>query len=1163
MSDEHVQVDREGQSLLAELLDTPIGRRSVLKAGLASAAALGVGSIAEPAADAAPRKKRRRVETTDLHFALGHVHGVSRLTLNANGQRIALKRHTKASREALGRRGGLWLAADLSQLTHHVSGVKLPADRGIVVSVHGTRGRRTVLVAQTLYVPRASRIAHARSSHRATKSFKHSVGSSRRLARLGLKPTDIRSARHVAQLGTVVDEYTTATGLTSVHPNIANKTLAAETNSALLAAPAINSLSAAITRLQNSGKDVATLPTVKNPDGTPAQITIAGTTSTFQGFELNPQKDKGFAKAVSAGLIGGVRAVRNDPSLGAVISQPLDQTPAASTQTWVQSQGLLPQATPVSSVRKGAGIDIQVKNPGFWYGTKTDVSSGYNNGQVGLTLYNNFVRWVWVYVQYLGKDNENLSANPNATWPDTQYSQNLGLLPQVFTVLGVPLWDTNSINVTLNYPQGAHTARILFCGLGSTLLDGNWRQYFPQDAYPGAIAPQDEVKVASIITGIATIGLTAFALATDIDIAKTWAEAKSYISSWVRTADLQLINALTRSVALTATETLAVSVASGLATKDSITANGGSLENIWSILLPIGTALVKLLFAPGSSQLWIGLAGIVGGAEAQDKLIDAMPVIGQVIAVIEAVGDAITLAEVCAETIISPWVIENEVTLTYPATVTINRSVDPPDSTFPATARNWSLTAKVDGAVVLAPLSGSVNPNGVLQSNPIVQPVTAPFGGEKIQWSVVFTTVDGVQVGAGSSPEFVNNDPSNPPSVVSITIVEIPPEIDSSTVFKRAVTTGFSSSAGGYTWSNQISDSGTVGTGGIQQVMGTTISTLAGVAGMVWEQGNKFYVRGVPIAQNGSTIALGKATHEGYARRPFLLFDPFVDRSSQGNHVLLEPDPQTTAYHVRKVSLDPTTGAPSWDPSVSYGDFLLPISAAALHSSGRVVIVETGSGRLGMVLPGAPPSASAQSVLASYSAGTGTQIGLLSSPIAIAVTNPGTVLVLEAAKSQLAAFDLNGNPVPYFGRSVTRRGLFDRQASGPVRRTSGPGQFRLPLVSTGTYLDLGVDGAGQMYLLYYTGDGSAVGDYHIDVYSAAGAVIATHSAGVNVPRFAVDYFRSLFAANYDPLVDIATGKPHIDPAIGVIEPSISRFDPTEAKSRPKPKRRPKPKPKAK
>ena len=82
------------------------------------------------ARQAAPKKRRTRVETTDLHFALGHVRGVSRLTLHANGERIPLKRHTKASREALRRRGGLWRVADLSKLTHHVAGVKLPADRG-------------------------------------------------------------------------------------------------------------------------------------------------------------------------------------------------------------------------------------------------------------------------------------------------------------------------------------------------------------------------------------------------------------------------------------------------------------------------------------------------------------------------------------------------------------------------------------------------------------------------------------------------------------------------------------------------------------------------------------------------------------------------------------------------------------------------------------------------------------------------------------------------------------------------------------------------------------------------------------------------------------------------------------------------------------------------
>src|SRR5262249_42479425 len=149
------------------------------------------------------------------------------------------------------------------------------------------------------------------------------------------------------------------------------------------------------------------------------------------------------------------------------------------------------------------------------------VSGSYNNGQVPLTLYNNFVRWVWVYVQYLGKDGENLSANANPTWPDTQYSQSLGLLPQIMTVLGIPLFGTNTIGVTLDFPQGAHTARLLFCGLGSNLNDGSWAQYFPPDAYKDPktgssyIAPGDHVEFASIITGVLTIGLSAFALVAD------------------------------------------------------------------------------------------------------------------------------------------------------------------------------------------------------------------------------------------------------------------------------------------------------------------------------------------------------------------------------------------------------------------------------------------------------------------------------------------------------------------------------------------------------------------------------------------------------------------------------------------------------------------------
>ena len=508
---------------------------------------------------------------------------------------------------------------------------------------------------------------------------------------------------------------------------------------------------------------------------------------------------------------------------------------------------------------------------------------------------------------------------------------------------------------------------------------------------------------------------------------------------------------------------------------------------------------------------------------------------------IEVLGDVATLAEVVAETIVAPWVIENEINLTYPATITVSRDKDE-DATWPTTAVSWQLEAKVDGAVTLSPITGSINDGGRIRSADLVLPVTAPFGGKQIQWSFVVMDAGGNQVGTGVSASYTNNDPNNPPSTVAFSIKELPVPINATTRFKRADTTGYSTAAGGYTWSDQISESGTLSDKGIQEVAGTAISTLAGVAGVVWEQGNRFYLRGVPVAENGSTITLGAATEEGYARRPFLLLDSFVARGAAGNDVLLEPDPSTPEYHVRKVTLDATTGAPTWDPSVSYGTFPLPMSAATLHSSGRVVVVNTDNGRIGSLLPANTP----RPPQATYTAGPGTQTGLLSSPVAVAVTNPGVVLILEAAALQIAAFDLNGNPVAYFAgasAALTRRSLVTR-----ARSAQASAGFTLPLASKGSYLDMGVDGSGQIYVLYYTGDGSAPADYRVDVYSSEGALINSVSTGVNAPHLSVDYWRSIYAANYDPLADTVSGQTRIDPALDVPEPSLSRFDPVNAKA---------------
>jgi hypothetical protein len=575
-------------------------------------------------------------------------------------------------------------------------------------------------------------------------------------------------------------------------------------------------------------------------------------------------------------------------------------------------------------------------------------------------------------------------------------------------------------------------------------------------------------------------------------------------------------------IKLTAPEAFARSVLYGGVTYRAVEERGFSVENLWQPIAGIATTIPKLLFSPKvTSSFWKDLGKYIGLELETSGFVKAVPIIGQVYSVVSAFADTSTLGQCAAETVFCPWVIGNEVALTYPATVTIAR--DPRSSTFPATARSWRLEALVDGTVGLAPITGEINPGGRLRSDPLVLQVTAPFGGKTIQWSAVFLDEDGLQVGTGDSEQYPNSDSNAPASAVSFAIEQLAVTIDERTVFKRAATTTYSPDAKGYTWSSRVKATGTAESPDAQRVAGSAVATLAGVAGLVWKEKDRYYVRGVPLAQNGETIRLGTASHQGWARRPFLLLDSFVDAQDDGNHVLLEPDENTSGYDVRKVTLDPDTGAITWEANVSLGNFILPVSAAALHSSGQVVAINTDTGRLAVLDPvrtSRPPQAF-------YAAGPGDQPGLLNSPVALAITNPGVVLVLEAGGSQISAFDLNLNPVRYFGKDHN--------------------QFAVDLDADGTYLDLAVDGASQIYALSFKHSGQDPDDYRIDVYTPDGTPLATHSPGTNIPHLAIDYWRSISAANYDPLTTLGTTQPRIDPKLGITEPSLSRFDPTRRK----------------
>ncbi|MBV9426082.1 MAG: hypothetical protein JOZ98_24470 [Solirubrobacterales bacterium] len=1163
MSDERIHLDRDTERWLAELWSTPVGRRWLLKAGLGSAAAaVAARAWSAPVAEAASRV-RAGASGVRLQFALGAASGVSDLVLVANGEQHPLVAHTGASRRALRAQAGLWAKMDLGALTHFVEGVSLPTGRAIAVRVQGRRGRREVLVALLWHCPEQAVRALARVSHRLKGSVRGVVGSNERLAALGIRASQITSPREVAQLDIIISTYTTSVALTMCHPNVGTveSTASGATNALLLKTPEVSTLGSYIAKMQRGGRDFATLVQATDPDGSPSQIQLGDKTTPFSIAELN-RDDHTFVDAHRAALRSGIRTVRDDATLGAVIDKPLaEQDDTVKRQTWIQPQGVVPRPTAYSrALAGGAGLDVKVKNPGDVFGITTVVNGTYENGKVPLKVANDYVRWVYAYVQYLGKGGQAVPAttggkypDTDAQGPDTQYSKFLGVLPQVPTILGIPLGPTtNTIDVTLSLPEGAHTARLLFCGLGSD-INGGWRDYFPADAYPNRIAPTNEVLAPALVTGILTIGLTTFALAVDINVAATFASIRKVITAGLtdKATWNELFTVAARAVTLTNAELLGTTTASGLAVYDQVSVNGGK-ANLWTILLALGTAIVKLLFVPRAT---VKLLGKVGQALlvniAGEEVLNALPLVGAVVAALEAAGDLATLAEVCAESVICPWVIENEVTLTYKATVTISR--DPCAATFPTTARSWRLEPTVDGALVLDPITGKINQGGKVQSDDIVVQVVAPFGGKQIKWTVVLLDGSGTQVATGVSAQFVNDDPANVPSKVNFAIRQLPATIAAATVFKRAATTTYSTADHGYTWSDQVAVTGTGG-GEIQEVTGAAVATTLGVAGMVWKQGDRYFLRGVPVAQNGNTIELAAARTEGYARRPFLLLDSFVDvtkcdvnATAGGNHVLLEPDETSDSYEVRKLTLDSHNGKLDWDPGTSLGRFLLPVSAAALHSSGRVVAVHTDSGRVGRIEPLSAPLAVGgtgieNTRLASYTAGPGTQVGLLSSPIAVAITHPGTVVILEAAGPQLSAFDLNGNPVPYFAPSALRS---SRRRRSRRRRVGAPSlEFTLPLDPTKTYLDVAVDGASQIYLLYHTGDGSSVQDYHLDVYKPDGTPLDTSSAGVNVPRIAVDYWRSIYAPNYTPLTDLGTSTPHIDPALRVAEPSLSRFDPT-------------------
>jgi hypothetical protein len=467
-------------------------------------------------------------------------------------------------------------------------------------------------------------------------------------------------------------------------------------------------------------------------------------------------------------------------------------------------------------------------------------------------------------------------------------------------------------------------------------------------------------------------------------------------------------------------------------------------------------------------------------------------------------------------------VIDNTIQVTYTATVTIKH--DPNDAVFPRSATKWTLTPVIGGSGSRDPITGDVTPVGT-RTDPIVVTVPDVPLGSTIQYSVTFTNADGAQVGRGATAVLPNNDANNLPRQVEFAITEIPIPITAHTVFERQNTTAYSTADNGYTWTPNTQIGGTVQSqNGLIEINAISVGTVSGMAGYVWRAGTtpQYWIRNLPTIQDEGQKTIKLQTGGPYSRKPLVVYDRLNSDLTNGNNFLLEPDDQGTGYQVRRLVLSAGGGTLGWNAGESWGQFLNPLSAVTLHPSGYLVGVNAESGKLDIhKIPVNPTDDTNLPPLASSHAGPGTRPGLTQTPVGVAITITGMVVVLEAGANQLQSFDLNGNPMAYFGTNPDNLSYYAALASG----------------TNDTLLSLAVDGQGWFYVLSYTGDGSQVSDYAVDVYNAQGTHIV-RSPGLNVATFDVDYWRNIFALNYAPLAN-TDGTPHVDATTGVVEPSTS------------------------
>lgn len=1029
----------------------------------------------------------RPYETKTLHFDLSHAPAGVQHTLQVGGKTYPLTAHTPdtmaahaAANPVLAR-----IPAAQSSLSHYAENVPLPSNASIILRVnHPSKDPNSPLPAMsllTLHIPTA-----ARQQAMQLNPTAHATMAAKKMAVLGAAPAPAASdADDSGSDGDSDSDYLNsfqtpldaAQALVGFHPDLVSldpTTAAHIQNTHIANAPGIDDLATSISEQGPADVDGgwAVIAPCLDPSGN--QINDSSGNPAYR-YKLSEQTRAAMGTPGRAAL----RTSKDDTTLkdktwtqnyGSTSIDHSAVTPASASLAHPAALATAPQPPTQSDT-----APFTAKDWTSMWGMSFDRSSVTigTDGSFSMKVTNTALRHVTVSREMLDDQGNSLS-NDNEF--QIIYPGNV--------FMGVPL-PTESTTVSFTFDQKASAVRLHFGTFGYAPCDG------------------DRCKIAIVMTSL-------FEFAIPMTLLVVGTLVKDTESYQQLMGNKEVITAVAAVAAFLITPAFIYEIV-----KDPVK----GLIMVADTLGPMLVGAVPALMVYINTQL------------AEGALTDAIPIVG---VICEAICIAASLAQICETTAsvgATPFVTSIDVVRTM--NLTVNVGPDPEHAMWPSTNHYWRIMVQYKGGT-FQHAGGNMSDvtGGVTSAATLTQTFKGvPAGGQLMVYAVIYSAnwwicgyvasdwIDALPVAGANSTDL-------PTLTVNLNIKEqlVPLTADTTYSHLERVVYG----ANGHQWQACAAPTEVVtalhddDTGNnLAELGGITINDRAHMLGYSWRASGQ----GLPLAGSSSTAPVNgqlyafqnisylaspesalKSTHVGWSNPQRILYDQFapLDTNGTGNGSNFYLDSCADGIHLRSVVLDNTTqfdmsGAHSW------GKFTqTALDAAIVHPAGYAVAVNWKNSKMEILSIPSSPSSDDLAPTANPVSGEGVREGLMQGPTALAVTPTGEILVLETKNARVQAFDTRGNATRIFADPSIPRSKVSTMA---LKAQS----------STVTYLDMGTESKGYVFVLYYLGAGTDPSNYHLDIYDPEGNYLSTTN-GLNAAKMVVGMWRDVYALNYQVLL---------------------------------------------